>query len=141
MLDFTIRDFAPADIEACVAIFDRAWHAGHDYAPRKIDRATFAKETEEERILVAEVPGALVGFVSLYEPQSFVHHLYVDPAFQGRGIGRALLSRAVGLAGGQASLKCQTRNAGALAFYRSLGWIEIAAGQGEFGPWVAMRSP
>ena len=136
-----IRPYTPADAEACVGIFDRAWHAGHPYAPRRIDLAVLAAETKDETILIGKVSGSIACFVSIYLPQSFVHHLYVDPALQGRGFGTTLLERAVVLAGGSASLKCQTRNESALGFYRRLGWVEVTAGTGEFGPWVAMRSP
>jgi ribosomal protein S18 acetylase RimI-like enzyme len=136
-----IRRYAPADAPGCADIFDRAWRSGHDYAPRQIGQATFESETKDETMLVAERDGAVVGFVSVYLPESFVHHLYVDPIHQGRGIGETLLEQAVALAGGRASLKCQTRNRRALAFYRRLGWTEITAGTSEFGPWVAMRSP
>lgn len=137
-----IRDFRPEDLEACAAIFDRAWHAGHGYAPRVIDASVLARETQGERMFVAEGDAArIAGFASLYEPQSFIHHLYVEPAFQRRGIGRALLLHAVGIAGGPASLKCQLRNAEALAFYRGLGWRDGETGEGEFGSWVLMRSP
>ena len=142
MTDFAIRPYAPADAEACTRIFDRAWHAGHPYAPRTIDAAEFSANTRNETILVAEVPGhGVAGFVSVYEPENFVHNLYVEPDLHGRGIGRALLGRAVALAGGTASLKCQARAAQALAFYRHLGWSEVTAGISEFGEWVTLRSP
>jgi ribosomal protein S18 acetylase RimI-like enzyme len=139
---FSIRPYAPSDAAACAHVFDCAWNAGHPYAPREIDIAVFQVNTEREHILVAEQDGqGVVAFASVYEPEGFVHNLYVDPAFQGRGIGTALLARAVALVGGRATLKCQIRNEGALAFYRNLGWIEIVGGEGEFGAWVAMRSP
>jgi len=141
MTGIAVRDFLPTDAEACAGIFDRAWNAGHPYAPRAIDRAAFETETKDERLLVAEFLGKRAGFVSLYEPQIFVHHLYVDPTLQGRGIGRALLQRAVALVGGHASLKCQIRNADALAFYRRLGWRYGETGQGDFGPWIRMLFP
>lgn len=137
----SIRPYAPADAPACASIFDRAWHSGHAYAPREIGLATLEAETMGETILIAELDGAVAGFVSVYLPESFVHHLYVDPVRQGHGIGPLLLERAVALAGGRASLKCQTRNARAIAFYHRLGWVEVTAGTSEFGPWVAMRSP
>ena len=123
-------------------IFDAAWHAGHPYAPRLINSATFERETVGEHVLVAHPAGhRVVGFVSVYEPSSFIHHLYVDPTRHGLGIGRALLRKAVELAGGKASLKCQRRNPGALAFYRRLGWRPGEAGDAESGPWVRMHSP
>ena len=142
MTRVSIRPYVPADIEACVHVFDAAWHSGHPYAPRRIDRAAFERETLGERVLVADVgvPG-VVGFVGIYEPSQFIHHLYVDPARHRLGIGRALLAEAVALAGGKASLKCQRRNPSALAFYRHLGWHPGEEGEAETGPWVRMHSP
>jgi ribosomal protein S18 acetylase RimI-like enzyme len=137
-----IRPYIPADAPACVAIFERAWNAGHPYSPRTINAADFAAETADETILVAEDErGHVLGFVSLYKPECFVHHLYVDPAHARNGIGKALLAAAVALAGGQASLKCQTRNAGALAFYRRLGWSDGETGDSDAGPWIRMLGP
>ena len=141
-MSVAIRPYVPADITACVSIFDRAWHAGHPYAPRVIEEKVFAAETADEALFVAvDERDKAIGFVSIYMPQGFVHHLYVDPPHSGRGVGTKLLSHAVAVARGSATLKCQTRNETALAFYRRLGWIEVAAGTGEFGPWVALRSP
>ncbi len=137
-----IRAYAPADASACVAIFERAWNAGHPYSPRTINAGTFAAETADETILVAEDERRhVVGFVSIYLPESFVHHLYVDPDRARNGIGKALLAAAAALAEGRASLKCQTRNAGALAFYRGLGWSDGETGDSDAGPWIRMLSP
>jgi ribosomal protein S18 acetylase RimI-like enzyme len=137
-----IRPFVPADEKICAGIFDRAWRAGHPFAPRRIDAAVFAAETEGETLFVAEDDWSEVaGFVSLYAPESFIHHLYVEPRLRNRGIGGALLAHAVTAAGGSASLKCQLGNHPALGFYRHLGWTEIVAGTNEFGAWVTLRSP
>ncbi len=137
-----IRPFAPAsDASICAGIFDRAWRAGHPFAPRRIDAALFKTETEAETLFVAEDDAAVVGFVSLYLPASFIHHLYVEPRLRNRGIGSALLRHAVSIAGGSATLKCQLGNQPALGFYRHLGWVEVVAGVGEFGAWVTLRSP
>jgi GNAT superfamily N-acetyltransferase len=142
MLELVIRPYSPKDAAACAKIFDRAWHAGHPYAPRRIDAADFAANTRHETILVAEVPPhGVVGFASVYEPASFVHNLYVEPNLHGRGVGKALLARAVLLAGGKASLKCQLRNPRSIAFYRHLGWIAGEEGESDIGPWVLLRSP
>jgi GNAT superfamily N-acetyltransferase len=139
---FAIRDYEPGDATACAGIFERAWRVGHPYAQRTIDTSVLAQETQGERIFLAEsgVHG-VAGFVSLYAPQSFIHHLYVDPDLHGRGVGRALLNHALREAGGRASLKCQTRNREALAFYRRLGWRDGETGAGAFGPWVLLHSP
>ena len=139
---FSIRAFDPADIELCVRIFDRAWHAGHPYAPRAIDRSVFERETQDETILVTEMPEhGVVAFGSVYLPGNFIHHLYVEPSAHGRGIGKALLARLVEKAGGAVTLKCQTKNPAAMAFYARLGWRPGEPGASDFGPWVRMHSP
>ncbi len=142
MAPLAIRAYEPADSDACARIFDRSWHMGHPYAPRLIDAALFAAQTRDERILVAVLPPhGVAGFVAVHEAGAFVHHLYVDPDFHGQGIGRALLARAVAMAGGTASLKCQCRNVASLAFYRHLGWTEGENGSDENGAWLRMHSP
>jgi GNAT superfamily N-acetyltransferase len=141
VISLLIRSYDPGDAAACARVFDRAWNFGHPYAPRAIDVAIFEAETRGERVIVGCEGEHLLGFVSFHEPGRFVHHLYVDPDAQGRGIGGALLARAVALAGGRASLKCQTRNAGALAFYRRLGWTAGETGESSIGPWVRLLSP
>lgn len=141
MSGLTLRSYVAADEAACASIFRRAWRTGLPFAPRNLDVAEFRAETEGECIFVGEIDSIIAGFVSLYEPDCFVHHLYVDPAWQGRGVGTALLEHAMAMAGGRVSLKCQTRNLTALAFYRRRGWAEGEAGESEFGAWVRLLSP
>ena len=83
--------------------------------------------------------GRIVGFVAVYLPDAFVHHLFVDPIAQRCGIGGALLARALALTGGRASLKCLRDNHGALAFYRQAGWSEAEESADEWGAWVRLR--
>ena len=91
---------------------------------------------------MAELPrGRVAGFVSVFPPERFIHHLYVDPAHLRRGVGSALFAAALSALGGAASLKCQTRNPGAVAFYRRLGLIAADTGESAVGPWVRMVVP
>ncbi|HIE89654.1 MAG: GNAT family N-acetyltransferase [bacterium] len=32
----------------------------------------------------------MTGFISIWSPEKFVHHLYVDPKYQGRGVATIL---------------------------------------------------
>ena len=138
----TIRPFSPEDAADCVALFESAWNLGHAYAPRRIGLEEFRAETEGEAIFVAELPaGHVAGFVSIYPSEQFIHHLYVAPDHLRRGIGRALFAAAVSALGGTASLKCQTRNPGAVAFYLRLGLIPADRGESAVGPWVRMVLP
>jgi [ribosomal protein S18]-alanine N-acetyltransferase len=55
-----------------------------------------------------------------------VHTIGVDPAYQGRGIGRRLLDELLNIAdGGAVHLEVRTDNAPAIALYRSVGFTEV----------------
>ncbi len=93
-----------------------------------IDRA-IAKRFD--RFVAAIVDGRVAGYYSLGDAddaQDYLWHLYVDPAFQRRGVGRALLrhaERAIAARGhASARLDVLARNAKALAFYAAEGWVE-----------------
>lgn len=137
---FEVREIAPSEHAACATIYASAWNGALPAAPRVISSADFEGETEGERILVGILNGQIAGYVSIWEPDWFIHHLYVDPLVQGAGLGRALMSRAVRLASPRAlSLKCQLANTGAIGFYKSLGFRESSeTGTDEHGSWVLL---
>jgi len=92
----------------------------------------FAEQTEGEVIRVAENgAGEVTGFLSVWEPENFVHHLFVADGHRGTGTGRALLEDLRCRMPGPFRLKCIAANTAALGFYRRLGWI--VAGHGEAG--------
>ena len=100
-------------------------------------------QTRGERVLLAEdTDGRIAGFVALWEPERFVHHLYLAADQQRKGIGRALL-QALGWPELPLQLKCLCRNEAALAFYSRLGFAGIGRGQGADGEYLllASRSP
>ena len=55
-----------------------------------------------------------------------VHTIGVDPAYQGRGIGRRLLDELLNFAAGAVvHLEVRTDNAPAIALYRSVGFTQV----------------
>jgi len=74
-----------------------------------------------EKVLVAEVNQLVVGFIAL--EGDYVEHLYVAPAFQGRGIGAKLLAMAKELRPDGLKLWTFQRNARARRFYEARGFI------------------
>jgi [ribosomal protein S18]-alanine N-acetyltransferase len=55
-----------------------------------------------------------------------IHTIGVDPAYQGRGIGRRMLDLLLNIAaGGVVHLEVRTDNATAIALYRSVGFTEV----------------
>lgn len=94
-----------------------------------------------ETVLVAELDGHRVGFAGLLANDNFLHSLYVDPDYQGRGVGSALLKAVQSRFTSTGALKCLQKNTAAQAFYLQHGWQIIAQGGGEQGKYVLMHYP
>jgi ribosomal protein S18 acetylase RimI-like enzyme len=85
------------------------------------------------RVVVAEAAGEAgpVGYLGLDPACGEVLHLYVEPAWQGRGVGGRLLDAArVAAAPGGLALFCFRRNHAALAFYGRRGFRMTARRRG-----------
>uniref|UniRef100_UPI000E0AF462 GNAT family N-acetyltransferase n=1 Tax=Vibrio cholerae TaxID=666 RepID=UPI000E0AF462 len=54
----------------------------------------FDRDSQGERIWLSEVLGNVAGFISIWEPDKFIHHLYVATEYQGQGVGLMLLNGA-----------------------------------------------
>ncbi len=134
-----IRNFTESDRETLRNIYlvsrkqTFTWFDTSDYT-----LADFDKDTQGEQIMVADKEGAVIGFVSCWQPDDFIHHLFVHPAYVGLGVGKALLSAAVATLNKPVALKCLTRNEYALAFYRSHGWQIEEKGEGKPGEYFLM---
>ena len=129
----TFRRATPGDLEAVLAVIARADEAAEGWAPEAGAEADRARVTE---LLgdaghfneVAEADGRLVAYVNLYAREGNAHlaYLFVDPAYQGRGIGRALMERALACARERgfrrATLGTAVENKPAREFYEHLGW-------------------
>ncbi|MHB2166793.1 N-acetyltransferase family protein [Alsobacter sp. R-9] len=135
----TLRPYRPSDRAACAGIYVRARrHAFHWCPPEQFRTEDFEADSRGEVITVATLDETVVGFLSLWMPDHFIHLLFVDPPFHGRGIGRQLLEHAEVTFGDWSWLKCQAQNERALSFYRACGWSVGSGGVNELGPWVAV---
>lgn len=129
-LDIRIRLALTGDGPRCAEIFLHGRRKAFPWQPE--DRFwldDYYDCVEGEDVLVAEVGGTVVGFVSIDAPERFIHNLFIDPAWRGRGIGSALLREALLLLQGSAQLACAARNAAARAFYEHNGWIPVPNAQ------------
>ena len=134
----TFRGATLDDLEPIVQLMARAdarsgeWVPGGRPHPLTVgsDRIRLRRRIIEESGFseVAEIDGQLAGFVNFENREGVAHvsYLFVDPGFQGRGIGREMLTRAVGAATragfSNATLLTATANSRARAFYEREGW-------------------
>ena len=103
-------------------------------------RADFSAVSHGEMVYVIKADaGELAGFVAVYEPESFVHHLFVAPHYQRLGLASSLLSSLHTWLPMPWRLKCIRGNTDALAFYAVNGWNEVGAGESEEGPYFVLE--
>lgn len=139
-MDLTIRPFLEADRAALQTLFVIARDAAFPWAaPGAHQREDFDRQTEGERILVALDRKLPIGFAAVWEPDSFLHHLFVHPDYFRRGVGRALLSACKPYFRTAPTLKCLRDNQRALRFYSALGWRVVSEGAGEGGPYYLLE--
>ena len=134
----TIREIAESDRGAWVRLREALWPgslADHEAETR----AYFERGAEAPIIFVAEAGGRLVGFLELdyrkyapgcrSSPVPFIEGWYVEPAVQGRGIGRSLVEAAEAHARAEGhdeiASDAELENADGIAAHRALGYDEI----------------
>jgi putative acetyltransferase len=122
-----IRPATHADTAALVRIWHDAWHDGHDgHVPpglvRARTRATFEERVDAllPRALVAEVDGAVAGFVAVDGDE--LELLFVDAAHRGTGVATRLVAAAEER--GATWLSVVAGNARARRFYERQGYAD-----------------
>ena len=139
--NITIRPFAETDRQKLKEIYLLCriqtfyWHDADQFQFDDLDADTVGEE-----IQVAMLDDQIVGFISVWPPDSFIHHLYVDAAYRAGGIGKALLAHAMKNYPSPLKLKCLVKNEAAFSFYRSHEWEVIEEGSDELGDYYLMES-
>ncbi|MDE1993867.1 MAG: GNAT family N-acetyltransferase [Rhizobiaceae bacterium] len=138
---WTIRPMQPRDQDVLAAIYLSVRRATFIWVdPGRFYLEDLAAHTHGERVTVCEdESGTIAGFMSLWEPDDFIHMLYILPDYQGRGAGKALLAALPQWPQRRYRLKCLVRNTRAIAFYRSLGFEIVGDGASPEGDYKDMR--
>ncbi len=104
--------------------------------PSEFQLDDFEKHIQGETVLVALVNDIPVGFISIWMPNNFIHHLYIDQEHQGKNIGTELLKVAIKKTQFPITLKCLEQNTKAVDFYKSKGFVEKEKGKSEHGTYI-----
>lgn len=140
-MSIVVRRARPGEGKVLGAIGFAAWEASefamHDAG--RVDRAALLDDFEKlgteqpETILVAELRGRLAGWGAREDRNQYISDLWVAPAFQGRGVGTALLAaleaEIAGLSLSQAELETMAGNTRAIGFYERHGYVVAWRGQ------------
>lgn len=140
----TIRTARVEDDAALLTIDDATWTSAVSPAPAPVNRQSFFGDQPLAGFLVADVDGVVSGYVSTYQNIPLASHahvlaingLAVDPAAQGKGVGRRLIEGVVdaarqrGLA--KVTLRVLGHNTSARRLYERCGFATEGVLKGEF---------
>lgn len=94
-----------------------------------------------EAIWIAQnTEGKLIGFISVWEAEHFIHHLYVDSTYHRCGVGRMLLQVLPEWGKQSYQLKCLRCNENALSFYDACGFCTAGEGEDRGGKYLLLKS-
>jgi [ribosomal protein S18]-alanine N-acetyltransferase len=131
-VNVTIDALAESDADRCAEL-EALLFPGDDPWPT----AAFVRElaADHNHYVAARISaddGVLIGYGGISRlgrtpPFEYeIHTIGVDPAYQGRGVGRRMLDELLKIAaGGVVHLEVRTDNATAIALYRSVGFTEV----------------
>ncbi len=141
-MDFSVREAAAPDRPACAGIYRSARVTEPWLNEQQRAAIDFERDEAGERVWVAvNEAGDVLGFASIWtEPElSFLHHLYVSPAQQRRGVGTALVDTVAQASAGPVELKALAEDHDVRRFYECLGFVEAERCDSERPPWVRYR--
>ena len=141
---FTLRPILPDDVEAATLCGLEAWQStigvcleafSHDQfialqEAFRLYLCSFASGAVEagERLIVAELDGAICGFCGYDDHKGYLSDLWVSPVWQGKGVAQALLHEMRSTMRYQGrrfiTLEVLAQNHRAFAFYKKHGFVE-----------------
>jgi ribosomal protein S18 acetylase RimI-like enzyme len=106
-MDILVREFEEADRDALRLLYIASRNAAFTWSAVELHQALdFDAHTEGEKILVAVTGAEILGFASIWEPDSFLHNLFVHPSATRQGVGQALLASCAKYFSNTPTLKC-----------------------------------
>ncbi|VVE57674.1 GNAT family N-acetyltransferase [Pandoraea iniqua] len=132
---FVIEAVRPADLPVLAQLYlDVRRQTMTWLSPDRFRYEDFASDAAGETIQVARaVNDEILGFISVWPADNFIHMLYVRETSQGAGVGAALLKALPDWPSRGYRLKCLVKNSRATSFYLRHGFVVVGAGASEEG--------
>ncbi len=108
--------------------------------PTKFQLEDYQKQTVGEEVFVAEGEG-IIAFISVWtqDRPPFIHHLFVSPDHQRKGVGTKLVHSLATWLPPPYRLKCLAQNLGARIFYKKMGWVGLEEGTSPEGDYILLE--
>lgn len=124
---YLFHDLNQMELEELVSLYNQIRKNTPTWLDKEeITLDSFSDQVEVETIYIAYEGKRMIGFLTFYVPDNFIHLFFVDPANQGSGIGSKLLDEIFSdFNGEEISLKCLIHNNTAISFYEHKGFTII----------------
>jgi ribosomal protein S18 acetylase RimI-like enzyme len=139
-LQVQITKFVEADRRELTAIYQTVRQDTFTWVDKNLfELSSFDKDTQGELIWVAKIGSEIVGFISVWNEDNFIHHLYIKRHYQRCGIGTMLLKKVTDENDTAATLKCLKDNKAGVDFYLKNGWEVKSEGLSDEGPYLLLE--
>ncbi|WP_109314926.1 GNAT family N-acetyltransferase [Pseudovibrio ascidiaceicola] len=137
-----ILPYTPEDHDVLAALYESVASRtfAYDYTSL-VTASQFRSLVAGEDVWVLKHAGERIGFIGYFEPEHFLHSLYIDYAHHKRGYGRQALQFLLETYGCRHELKVDRINQAAMKFYSALGYEDITAPSDTHQTWQRLRSP
>jgi putative acetyltransferase len=128
-----LRRYEPRDEDSAIALWLRTWLAAYpqsDFSAR-LDwwRERWRRElVPNTKIMLAEIGGAIAGFVTVDPCTLYLDQIVVAPEHWGTGVARALIDAARQISPSGLDLEVNVDNTRAISFYEKCGFSIRGAG-------------
>jgi ribosomal protein S18 acetylase RimI-like enzyme len=114
-----VRRALKSDFKDLVKIYNESRISVECFTDPDISIEEFTLIVKGEEIHLVAIESIIIGFISVWAKDNFIHHLYVTPGYQHRGVATNLLNSCVSCYGLPLSLKSVVSNTAACAFYEN----------------------
>lgn len=105
----------------------------------KLILSDFDKSTEGEVVFVAEFNNMIIGFISIWGEDNFIHNLFVHESYRKCGVASKLIEKAIDAFGKPLTLKCVKANKKSVSFYLKNHWKILKEEVGVDGSYFLME--
>ena len=133
MKSLEIRPYKTSEFEEVFQVYQLSRAGETCFADAEISRKKFSHLIRGEQIYVSVIEERIVGFISIWPAEKFIHHFYVLPEHQGKGIANKLMAHLISIFDLPLSLKSLAENKKACAYYEHMGWLNEEVGGGPDG--------
>ena len=121
---YLFHDLTKREMKELVLLYNRIRQETSTWLDKEeVTIESFSDQVEVETIYIAYKDENMIGFLTFYVPDNFIHLFFVDATIQGSGIGSKLLTEIFSdFDGEEISLKCLIHNQSAISFYEHKGF-------------------